>query len=39
MSIRIYGQQAKEIKQGQQFVANITSVEGRQVVELQEVSN
>jgi len=37
MSIKIYGQQAKQIQQGQQFIATVFSVEGRTVVELKPI--
>jgi len=37
MSIKIYGQQANQIKQGQQFIATVFDVEGRTVVELKPV--
>jgi len=36
MQLKIYGQDAKEIKDGQTFTARITSVEGRQVVILED---
>lgn len=35
MQIKIYGEQAKAIKEGQTFTAKITSVEGRTVVVLE----
>ena len=37
MSIKIYGQQAKQIQQGLQFIATVFSVEGRTVVELKPI--
>ena len=36
-TIKVFGTQAKEIKQGQQFIANVKSVEGRVVVELKPI--
>ena len=39
MTIKLYGQQAKEITQGQQFIATVFDVEGRTVVELVPVEN
>lgn len=35
MQLKIYGEQAKEIKEGQTFTAKITDVEGRTVVVLE----
>ena len=37
MTIKIYGEQAKNIPQGQQFIATVFDVEGRTVVELKPV--
>lgn len=37
MTIKLYGQQAKDIKHGQQYIAVVKSVEGRTVVELKPV--
>jgi len=34
MAIKIYGIQAQKITNGQTYTAKITSIEGRQVVEL-----
>jgi hypothetical protein len=34
-SIRVYGEQAQSIRNGEKFVARITSVEGRRVVILE----
>lgn len=35
MQLKIYGEQAKQIKEGQIFIAKITNVEGRTVVILE----
>ena len=37
-SIKLFGQQTKNVKQGQQYIATIFSVEGRDVVELKPIS-
>ncbi len=37
MTIKLYGVQAKDIKQGQQFIATVFNVEGRTVVELKPI--
>jgi len=37
MTIKVFGEKAKGIKQGQQFIANVTNVEGRVVVELKPI--
>ncbi len=35
MQLKIYGDKAKQIKEGQIFIAKITSIEGRTVVILE----
>ncbi len=35
MQIKIYGEQAREIENGQVFIAKVTSIEGRDVVVLE----
>ncbi len=37
MTIKVYGFRADDISQGQQFIANVTYVEGRKVVELKPI--
>jgi len=37
-TLKIYGKDAKQINEGDQFIASISSVEGRQVVTLEKVN-
>ena len=38
-SIKLFGDKAKNIKQGQQYIATVFSVEGRDVVELKPIDS